>query len=81
MLGVLLDIAPARDPERIRFAATAANGEFGFATYVSNEAGGCFERHCIVFFGSATVSVEKISGFTEDRIFDLLELPTTVAAK
>ena len=78
VLDVLLAIAPDRNPDLLRFVPTEANCEYGFATYVYAPAAGRFERHCVIFFGPATVAIAKITGFTEDRIFELLSLPTTV---
>ncbi len=77
---LLFEIAPDRDPGHVRFVFTSANAERGFATYVRPRAGAAFARHCVMFFGAATRHVRKITGFTEDRIFDLLELPVTIDA-
>lgn len=78
VLDVLMEIAPDRDPSLLRFLGTRANGEQGFATYVRVPGTDSFARHCVMFFGSATVAVGKITGFTEDRVFDILNLPMTV---
>jgi RNA polymerase sigma-70 factor (ECF subfamily) len=78
VVEMLMDIAPSGDPALLRFLPTEANGEHGFATYVRAPDSARFEQHCIMFFGTATPVATKITGFTEDRIFDLLDLPTTV---
>ena len=78
IVDLLFDEARFADYRRVLFLPVFANGEHGFATYIRDPAGAAAARHCIMLFGSATETVSKITGFTEDRIFDLLDLPLTV---
>ncbi|MGH3070891.1 MAG: RNA polymerase subunit sigma-70 [Gaiellaceae bacterium] len=78
VVEMLMDIAPSGDPTLLRFVPTEANAEHGFATYVRAPGSERFDRHCIMLFGTATPAAAKITGFTEDRIFDLLDLPAAV---
>jgi len=78
IVGQLLDpdwFAPTDD---VLFVPTEASGERGLACYVVDHQAGVARRHCIMLFGGATEVARKITGFTEDRIFDLLKLPATI---
>ena len=57
----------------VRFVPVSANGQAGLAAYVLVD--GLLQRHCLMFFASDGNSFQKITGFTEDRVFDLLDLP------
>jgi len=78
IVELLLDEARFADHRRVEFVPVQASGEHGFATYVRNRDGDLASRHCIMLFGSAAGAATKITGFTEDSIFDLLDLPRTV---
>ncbi|MFV1991358.1 MAG: RNA polymerase subunit sigma-70 [Acidimicrobiales bacterium] len=78
---LLLDAELMADFRLIDFVPVSASGEYGFATYVREPGGTVAVRHCVMLFGHATRSASKITGFTEDRIFDLLDLPATIVSK
>ncbi len=78
IVELLFDEARFADRRNVEFVSVAASGEHGFATYIVGSDGTTAARHCVMLFGSATETASKITGFTEDRIFDLLELPRTI---
>lgn len=78
IVELLFDEVRFADRRNVEFVSVAANGEHGFATYIVGSDGSRAARHCVMLFGSATETASKITGFTEDRIFDLLELPRTI---
>jgi RNA polymerase sigma-70 factor, ECF subfamily len=78
VVELLLDEIRFADRRYVEFVPVAANGEYGFATYIHDPGGTVAKRHCVMLFGDATDSATKITGFTEDRIFDLLDLPTEI---
>lgn len=80
IVDLLLDEARFADRRNVRFVSAAAGGERGFATYIHQPGGGPAERHCVMLFGGTTRAVTKITGFTTDRIFELLDLPMTIEA-
>ncbi len=80
IVELLLDQERFADHRNVRFITTGASGEHGFATYICESGDSVAKRHCVMLFGDATETVNKITGFTEDRIFDLLGLPETIGA-
>jgi len=78
IVELLFDEVRFADRRRVDFVAVTASGEYGFATYIHEPDSTTAIRHCVMLFGDATHTATKITGFTEDRIFDLLELPTTI---
>jgi len=78
IVELLLDEARFADRRTVEFVAVAANGEHGLATYIHDGGSTTATRHCVMLFGAATDSATKITGFTEDAVFDLLDLPPTI---
>lgn len=78
IVDLLLDPVRFAQYRDVRWVATRANGEAGFATYIRQSGTEEATRHCVMLLGGATSAASKITGFTEDRIFDLLGLPERV---
>ena len=78
IVGLLFDEVRFAPFGEVVFREVPANGECGIATYTPNNASTSADRHCIMLFGSATSKATKITGFTEDRVFEILGLPETV---
>ncbi|MFV1999025.1 MAG: RNA polymerase subunit sigma-70 [Acidimicrobiia bacterium] len=80
IVELLLDEIRFADRRNVEFVTVTANGEHGLATYIHEPGGSTATRHCVMLFGAGTDTATKITGFTEDRIFDLLDLPTEIEA-
>lgn len=78
IVELLLDPIRFAQHRDVIWVPTTANGEYGFATYVRDSTGRSNTRHCIMLLGGAASAAVKITGFTEDRVFDLLGLPESV---
>ena len=78
IVEILLDEIHFGAPNKLGIIPVAANGEAGLASYTA-VGDGTAKRHCIMLFGGGTDVATKITGFTEDRVFDLLGLPTIVS--
>lgn len=74
---LLLNEETFADHRLVDFVPITASGEHGIATYVRDPATGLSQRHCIMLFGGAHDTAKKITGFTDDRIFNHLDLPPT----
>ncbi len=78
IVEILLDEIHFGVPYKLGIIPVTANGEAGLASYTA-VGDGTAKRHCIMLFGGGTDVATKITGFTEDRVFDLLGLPTIVS--
>ena len=81
VVDLLLDAERFADHTLIEFVPVSASGERGFATYIREPGSAVATRHCVMLFSRAAGTVSKITGFTEDRVFDLLDLPATVETR
>ena len=76
IVELLFDVERFAPYSAVDFVPVQANGEHGIATYIRRADRSESQRHCLMFFGRATRAARKITGFTEDRIFELFDLPS-----
>lgn len=75
IVDLLLDVERFAHHTLVEFMSIRANGEHGIATFTRTEDGGHAGRHCIMLFAPTAGGVSKITGFTEDPVFNLFDLP------
>lgn len=78
--GFLASVATTNGGREPHLEPITANGQHGAALYLFDEAEALHKRHCLLLVESEGPTIRKITGFAEDRIFDLLDLPRTISA-
>ena len=78
VVDLLFDAERFANHTLIEFVLVCASGAYGFAAYVREPGSAVATRQCVMLFSRAVETASKITGFTEDRVCDLLDLPVTV---